>query len=75
MIKKTLGRRFLSLVLALVFTMSLAVPSSAMGFDDLQTVVDMTGSTSEEVGGETSLPDFVEPDEEVSPDKEERKKI
>ena len=46
MIKKTLGRRFLSLVLALVFTMSLAVPSSAMGFDDLQTVVDMTGSTS-----------------------------
>lgn len=41
MIKKTLGRRFLSLVLALVFTMSLAVPSSAMGFDDLQTVVDM----------------------------------
>mgnify|MGYP005798665403 FL=1 len=71
MIKKTLGRRFLSLVLALVFTMSLAVPSSAMGFDDLQTVVDMTGSTSEEVGGETSLPDFVEPDEEVSPDKEE----
>lgn len=71
MIKKTLGRRFLSLVLALVFTMSLAVPSSAMGFDDLQTVVDMTGSTSEEVGGETSLPDFVEPDEEVSSDKEE----
>ena len=70
MIRKAFGRRFLALLLALVFTMSLAVPSSAMGFDDLQTVIDMTGSVTEEAGDGPSYPEF-EPGEETSPDNDE----
>ena len=70
MIRKAFGRRFLALLLALVFTMSLAVPSSAMGFDDLQTVIDMTGSVTEETGNDPSYPEF-EPGEETPPDNDE----
>ena len=49
MFKKKKGRRFLALLLAILCMVTTAAPSFAMGFDDLQTVIDMTGG---ETGGD-----------------------
>ena len=42
MFKKKKGRRFLALLLAILCMMTATAPSFAIGFDDLQTVIDMT---------------------------------
>ena len=49
MFKKKKGRRFLALLLAILCMATTAAPSFAMGFDDLQTVIDMTIKAVESV--------------------------
>lgn len=49
MFKAKTGRRFLALLLAILCMVTTAAPSFAMGFDDLQTVIDMAGG---ETGGD-----------------------
>ena len=65
MFKKKKGRRFLALLLAIMCMVTTAAPSFAMGFDDLQTVIDMT------TGGENSGDDFYDFPEDIAPGQEE----
>ena len=61
MFKAKTGRRFLALLLAILCMATATAPSFAMGFDDLQTVVDMT------TGGD----DFYDFPEDTAPGQEE----
>ena len=65
MFKAKTGRRLLTLLLAILCMVTTAAPSFAMGFDDLQTVIDMT------TGGENSGDDFYEFPETSVPDQKE----
>ena len=55
-------KRIVSMTLAVMMLLTAAVPSFAMGFDDLQTVVDMTGGSSvvSSSGESSALPDYIE---------------
>lgn len=61
MFKAKTGRRFLALLLAILCMATATAPSFAMGFDDLQTVIDMT------TGGENSGDDFYDFPEDTAP--------
>lgn len=67
MLRKNVRSRIVSLVLAVMMLVTSAVPAFAMGYDDLQTVIDVTGgattSGTEEIGG---LPGGVEQEPAVS---------
>lgn len=67
MFRKDVRSRIVSLVLAVMMLVTSAVPAFAMGYEDLQTVIDMTGgatmSGTEEIGGP---PDGVEQEPAVS---------
>lgn len=65
MFKAKTGRRFLALLLAILCMVTTTAPSFAMGFDDLQTVIDMT------TGGENGDDDFYEFPETSIPDQKE----
>ena len=65
MFKAKTGRRFLALLLAILCMATATAPSFAMGFDDLQTVIDMT------TGGENSGDDFYDFPEDIAPGQEE----
>ena len=60
MFKQNTRRRIVSLALAVMMLITSAVPSFAMGYDDLQTVIDMTGSATSSTEGSGALPDGVE---------------
>ena len=61
MFKAKTGRRFLALLLAILCMATATAPAFAMGFDDLQTVIDMT------TGGENSGDDFYDFPEDTAP--------
>lgn len=61
MLKNRIRKRAASLLLAVMMLVTSSMPAFAAGFDDLQTVIDMTGGTSSSEPGEgTELPDYVE---------------
>ena len=68
MFKQNMVRRIMSLVLAVMMLVSMTVPSFAMGFDDLQNVVDVTGNSASE-SAETDSDDL-DPGTAFAPDEE-----
>ena len=74
MSKKKIGKQAISLILAVMILVTTAIPSFALGFDDLQTVIDAT--TGEIDNSPTILPDdpdVTNPDSDVSSSESDEK--
>ena len=70
MFKQNTRRRILSFAFAVMMLITSAVPAFAMGYDDLQTVIDMTGTAASESAGEGDFsPEDIqqEPDSPIGP--------
>lgn len=59
MLRKNVRSRIVSLVLAVMMLVTSAVPAFAMGYDDLQTVIDMTGGATS--SGSSTMPAYILP--------------